>query len=384
MMDFGLSPEHEIVRDATRRFVERELPRERVLEWVRAHAEPPREIFARLGELGMYGFLIPAEYGGADESDPVGMAVFVEQLARASSALATIYGRAAVICGPLLAAFASAEQKARVLPRVARGEAVLSLALTEPDAGSDAASIQTRAVEQPDGSWRIRGAKMFITQAASADFQVLATRTDPDRYGGITLFLLERPASMPGVECRRIETAGLAIAPSYAVTYTDIVLPPGSLIGVRGEGWKYLVHGLDLERFYHGAITTGAAQAIIDQVVAYVNGRVQFGRPLGALQAVRHKLADMQTRVDAARLLTYRAGWVLQRFGHAHREASMAKLAGAETYMAVAHDGLQLMGGYGYAVESGLPMHFADAKLFEIGGGAMEIQRNIIAKTMGL
>ncbi|MDP3909528.1 MAG: acyl-CoA dehydrogenase family protein [Gemmatimonadales bacterium] len=383
-MDFRLSPAHQMIRDTARRFVDKELPRERVLEWVRNRVEPPREVFRKLGELGLYGFLIPAEYGGGDEADPVGLAVFVEQLARASSALATIYGRAAVICGPLVAAFGTAAQKDLVLPRVARGEVVLSLALTEPDAGSDAASIQTRAERQVDGSYLVRGAKTFITQAESADFQVLAARTEADRYRGITLFLLERPGAIPNVECRRIDTLGLSIAPTYGVSYSGVALAADSVIGSAGEGWKYLLHGLDMERFYHGAITTGASQAIVDEVVTYVKQRVQFGQPLGKLQAVRHKLADMQTSVDAARLLTYRAAHALQLQGSAPREASMAKLVGAETYMRVAHDGLQLLGGYGYSVESGLPMHFADAKLFEIGGGAMEIQRNIIAKAMGL
>ncbi len=383
-MDFTLGAEHEILQATARRFVERELPRERVLEWVRARVEPPREVFRKLGELGMYGFLIPAAWGGADAPDPVGLAVVVEQLARASSALVTIYGRAAVICGPLLAAFGSEEQKELVLPRLVRGEVVFSLALTEPDAGSDAAALRCEAVAQPDGSYLIRGSKMFITQAASADFQILAARTGPDRHRGITLFLLEKPGSIPGVECRRIDTLGLAIAPTYAVTYDEVRVPAASVVGAPGRGWEALLHGLDMERFYHGAIAAGASQAIVDEVVRYVRQRVQFGRPLGAFQAVRHRLADMQTRVDAARLLTYRAADALRRGGSARREASMAKLAGAETYMAVAHDGLQLLGGFGYSVESGLPMHFADAKLFEIGGGTTEIQRNIIAKTMGL
>ncbi|MDP6345462.1 MAG: acyl-CoA dehydrogenase family protein [Alphaproteobacteria bacterium] len=385
-MDFSLSPEHQALRDMSRRFVETEFPREKILQWVRDKVEPPRETFLKLGELGVFGFLLPPEYSGLDRIDPTGMVVFVEELSRASSALATHYGRAAVIVGPQIARFGSQAQKDLVLPKVARGEVQLALCLTEAQAGSDAAAIATRAEEQPDGSYLINGTKMFNSQIESAGFAVIAARTDPDkpRHEGITLFLVEDPGQRPEIEYHRIETLGMAMIPTYSIAFNDLRLPPEAIIGERGGGWRGLLGGLDNERFYHGAIGVGAAQGIIDLVIDYVNQRVAFGRPLGRLQAVRHKIVDMQMAVDAARLFTYRAAWQLEQMGSCHKEASMAKIAGAEAYMKVSHQGLQLLGGFGYSVESGLPMHFADAKLFEIGGGAVEVQRNIIAKEMGL
>ncbi len=385
-MDFSLSPEHQTLKDMSRRFVEAEFPKEKILQWVRDKVEPPRETFIRMGEMGVFGLLLPPEYSGLEKVDPTGMVVFVEELSRASSALATHYGRAAVIVGPQIARFGSQAQKDLVLPKVVRGEVQLALCLTEAEAGSDAAAIRTRAEEQPDGSYLINGSKMFNSQIETAGFAVIAARTDPDKpkHEGITLFLVENPGQRPEIEYHRIETLGLAMIPTYSIAFNDLSVPADAIIGGRGGGWKGLLGGLDNERFYHGAIGVGAAQGIIDMVVDYVNQRIAFGKPLGRLQAVRHKIVDMQMAVDSARLLTYHAAWKLEKEGSCHREASMAKVAGAEAYMKVSHQGLQLLGGFGYSVESTLPMHFADAKMFEIGGGAMEIQRNIIAKEMGL
>ncbi|MBL4721144.1 MAG: acyl-CoA/acyl-ACP dehydrogenase, partial [Alphaproteobacteria bacterium] len=169
-MDFSLSPEHRALKDMSRRFVETEFPREKILQWVRDKVEPPREAFLKLGELGLFGFLLPPEYSGLEKVDPTGMVVFVEELSRASSALSTHYGRAAVIVGPQIARFGSQAQKDLVLPKVVRGEVQLALCLTEAGAGSDAAAIATRAEEQPDGSYLINGAKMFNSQIESAGF----------------------------------------------------------------------------------------------------------------------------------------------------------------------------------------------------------------------
>ncbi|MBZ0325602.1 MAG: acyl-CoA/acyl-ACP dehydrogenase, partial [Alphaproteobacteria bacterium] len=216
-MDFGLSPEHEALRDTTRRFVQQHFPREKVLQWVRDKVEPPRETFLKLGELGVFGLMLPPEYSGLEKVDPTGMVVFVEELSRASSALSTHYGRAAVIVAPQIAKFASKAQKDAVLPKVVRGEIQLGFFLTEPEAGSDAANVSTRAEEQPDGSFLVNGTKIFNSQVESAGFAVLAARTDPDKpkHEGITLFLIEEPGKRPEIHYSRIETLGLAMIPTY-------------------------------------------------------------------------------------------------------------------------------------------------------------------------
>lgn len=385
-MNFELSEEHLAIQETARRFVNRELPRSLVLQWVRDRVEPPRSLFRKLGELGMYGFLIPPQHGGQESIDPIGMLSFVEQLARASSSLTTIYGRAGVILGPLIANFGSPAQQDLILPRVMAGDAVMSMALTESEAGSDAASLRTKAVRQSDGSWLINGSKLYCTQAGSADFLILCARTDPDaiKQRGISLFLVERPSTNPAIDCRLLDTMGMHLAPTFALSITDLRLPATALIGVENEGWKHMLHGLDLERLYHGAIGVGAAQGIIDNVIAHVKQREQFGKPLSTLQSVRHKIVDMQIRVEAARMFTYRGAVALAKTGACHREASFAKITGAEAYMHCAYTGQHLLGGYGYCAESGLPMHMNDAPVFEIGGGAMEVQRDILARELGL
>ena len=177
---------------------------------------------------------------------------------------------------------------------------------------------------------------------------------------------------------------GMAVAPTYAISITDLRVSAHALVGVENEGWQQMLHGLDLERLYHGAIGVGASKGIIDEVIAHVKTRIQFGKPLSKLQAVRHKIVDMQMRVEAARMFTYRGAAALAATGRCHAEASYAKVSGAETYMHCAYTGQHLMGGYGYCIDSGMPMHLTDAPVFEIGGGGMEIQRDIIARALGL
>jgi alkylation response protein AidB-like acyl-CoA dehydrogenase len=385
-MDFELSEEQRAIAEATRRFVDKEMPRRQVLQWVRDRVEPPQELFRKLGSMGYYGFLLPEPYSGLEKPDPMGMLAFVEQFARASAAITTAWGRAAVILAPMVARFGTQAQKDAVLPRVMAGEVFMALGLTEPDSGSDAASLRTTAVRRADGHWVVNGEKLYCSQANSAGFLILAARTDPAavKQEGISTFLVPEPGSNPAIELTRIETMGLGPVPTFSACFRDLVLPPDALIGPENKGWQCVLGGLDNERLYHGAIGVGASQAIIDEVLNYVKQRVQFGKPLGKLQSVRHKIVDMQLRTDAARLLVYRGASVLEKTGACHNEASFAKVAGAECYMHCAYTGLHLLGGYGYTVDSGLPMHFQDAKLFEIGGGAMEVQRDIIARGMGL
>lgn len=385
-MEFELNAEQLAIQETAMRFVKKELPRAQVLRWVKERVEPPRALFRKIGDLGMYTFLMPPKYGGQDAIDPAGMLTFVEQLARASSSLTTVYGRSGVILGPLIANFGSSAQQELVLPKVAAGEAFMSMALTESEAGSDAASLRTRAIRQPDGSWLINGSKLYCTQAGGADFLILCARTDPDvvKQRGISLFLIEKPAANPAIECRRLDTMGMQLAPTFSLSITDLRVPANSLIGIENEGWQHMLHGLDLERLYHGAIGVGAAQGIIDDVIVHVKQREQFGKPLGKLQSVRHKIVDMQMRVEAARMFTYKGAAALAKTGHCHKEASYAKISGAETYMHCAYTGQHLLGGYGYCLESGMPMHMSDAPVFEIGGGAMEVQRDILARALGL
>ena len=238
-MDFELSAEHQAIRETARRFVDKELPRTRILEWVRAKQEPPRELFRKLGELGMYGFLMPPEYSGMDRTDPMGMIVFVEQLARASSALTTAYGRAAVILGPLVANFANKQQKDMVLPKIIAGETFMALGLTEPGSGSDAASLKTRAVKQADGSYVINGEKMWPSAAGIADLYCFVCTTDPKlKEDGLALIYV--PKDTPGLSFGKPENKmGMKISDVNAAIYLNNVRVPKSYrAGGPGVDWR--------------------------------------------------------------------------------------------------------------------------------------------------
>jgi alkylation response protein AidB-like acyl-CoA dehydrogenase len=311
------------------------------------------------------------------------MAIITEELGKASFDVAMCYV-ANLQMAMVISQWAADEQKAELLPAIIAGDHRLSVSISEPDAGSDVSAISTWA-ERDDNHFVLNGRKAWCTGAALPN-TTLAMYVRTDRHGGrrdgLSLLLVD-PAT-PGLELRKIPTLARHILGTYDVVLSDVRVPVRNLIGPLNEGWKVLTSNLETERVLISAGYVGAAQATLDEAVEYAKERRQFGQPIGNFQALTHALADLQTEVDAARLLVYRASYLADEGRPALREAAMAKLFASETYVKAARWGMQVMAGYGFATESVMSFRYRESIVATISGGTSQIQRNAIARSMGL
>ena len=379
-MDFDLSEEQRLIRQLVRDYVEsRVMPEASTWE---AERRIPDQVFRELGELGILGLPFPQEYGGAG-LDHVSLAVALEELARGDASLALSVGaHISLGCAPL-ARFGSEEQKRRWLVPAARGEMLAAFALTEPNAGSDAAATQTRAVRDGD-HWVIDGTKSYITNGSRAGFVVLTAVTDPDRgKDGISNFIV--PQGTPGFRVsKRYEKMGLHASDTAELVFEGCRVPEDHMLGERGRGFRNFLAVLNGGRIGIGALSVGIAQACLERSLRYANQRHQFGQPIGRFQAIQMKLADLATQIEVARLMVYKAAWLRDR-GRPHvKEASMAKLFASELAVQAALEAVQIHAGYGYMREYQVERFLRDANLMTIGEGTSEIQRLIIARELGL
>jgi alkylation response protein AidB-like acyl-CoA dehydrogenase len=371
----------EPVRQTARAFVQKECDEWRCLEWDKAGTYP-KEVFDDIAGLGWYGIGIPEGEGGAGGtvSD---LLVVAEELGRGSTDLVACFSLTASGLRTIVTNGSDA-QKAELIPEIMSGRTRLSVAVTEPEAGSDAASLLTTARRDGD-HYVIRGQKTFCEAAALPDTVIqLYARTDPDarKQDGISMILLD-PA-LPGVTLRRLPTMGRNITGVYEVFLDDVRVPVDRLVGVENQGWRQLGAELPLERLIISAGFVGATLQVLDDTLRHVKEREQFGRPIGDFQAVAHLIVDLYTRAEGIRLLVYRGG-ELHDAGRPHvKEASMAKIASAELYADAARYCMQLHGGYGYVDEHPLTMHYVDAVIATVAGGASQVQRNIVARELGL
>jgi alkylation response protein AidB-like acyl-CoA dehydrogenase len=375
-MNFELTPEQQMWRDAVHDFAAREVkPRAReVDEQGRFNWEAVR----KMGPLGLLGLNVPEQYGGAGV-DAVSAAIAIEELGWAcgSTALA-IAAHNGLACAPI-ALFGSEALKAEWLPRLAAGEGRLgALALTEPGAGSDlAGGVRTAAVQEGD-SWILDGAKMWTTNASIADVIVTLCRTSPDR-----LSLILVPTDAPGLQVGAAEKKmGLRGSPTHAVTYEEVRVPLENLVGEKGKGLAQTLAVLDGGRIGIGALAVGLAQAAYEEAVRYAKDRETFGAPIAQHQAVQFMLADAATEIEAARLLVYRAAWLKQGGRPYTLAASQAKLFATEMAERVTRNAIQVHGGYGYSAEFPVERIYRDARLMTIGEGTSEIQRLVIARNI--
>ena len=380
-LDFSFTEEQELQRKVLRETLARICPP----EYARRCDEqktPPVEAFRALAEAGWLGLGMPTEHGGQG-GDQIDIAILLEETGRAMVDLALWVFRALVYGGQAVLDSGTQEQREHFLPRVARGEISTAFALTEPDSGSDAAALKTTAQRVGD-DYVINGRKMFCSGFTVSDYVLLAARTDPNssKHLGISLFLVDTKAA--GLTHQVIDVLGHRSVATTALFLDDVRTPASSMLGPLNQGWALLGRYLEWERLCLSAARTGGAQAALEEALAWARQREQFGRPIGKFQAVSHKLADMSVRVDISRLLVYRYAWMLSQGQAGHREAATVKLYAAESYKEVADLGLQVMGGYGYSMDSAMQRHFRDARLGTIGGGTSEIQRNIIARELGL
>jgi isovaleryl-CoA dehydrogenase len=373
-----LTPEQELIRASVRRLCEEELAplaaridRE---DWF------PREIFERLGELGVLGVLAPEKHGGSG-GDYFTSALIMEELARVSGSVALSYAAHAVLAVGAIARDANEEQQARVLPALCSGEGLGAWALTEPGAGSDALGMRTRA--RRDGSdYVIDGSKTFITNGSLARTIVLYARTDPEAGPrGISVFLIERGSAGLSVS-RTLDKMGMRGSPTAELRLDGVRVSARDRIGEEGDGLTMVMRGLDVERATLAGISIGLAQAALDHSVQYAREREQFGQPIGNFQMVQKQLADMYTELSAARLLVYHAAREATRSDQCTQLASAAKLFASEVGTRAGMAAVQIFGGYGYTRDYPVERIARDAKLMEIGAGTSEVQRMIIARKL--
>jgi isovaleryl-CoA dehydrogenase len=380
-MDFELTDEQRDFVAAIRDFCARECgtreQRERLTAgYTEAHSA---EIYSKMAELGWLGVTIPEDYGGSG-GGMLDACLFMEETSRG---LAPIGGYATtLIVAGATQRFGSDEQKRDILGGIARG-AVEAIAMTEPEAGSDVGSLQTAAARS-NGGFVINGQKVFCSNARIADHILVVCRTTKgeDKHQGLSMIWVPREA--PGLEIQPIDTMGGRETAS--LYFTDCEAPAEALLGEIDHGWTQLMAGLNVERLILAATMLGIGQRAFQDALAYVKERRQFGRRIGSFQALQHRLADLATELEAARLLTY---WVASKVDEdpnrmLPREASMVKLYVTETAKRVTLEGMQMMGGYGYSSEYDMERLVRQALVATIYGGTSEIQHNIIAKTLGL
>ncbi|MHB8657866.1 MAG: acyl-CoA dehydrogenase family protein [Solirubrobacteraceae bacterium] len=370
--------EHEQFRAAVRRFVEAEL-RPHVAEWERSRWFP-NEVFGRLAELGYIGLKFPAEYGGA--GDLVADAVFVEELAWCGSGgLAAGIGAHSGIALPPIGKFGTEEQKQRYLVPGIRGQRIAALAITEPDAGSDVASLRTYA-RRVEGGWLVNGAKTFITGGVRADFLLTAVRTRPEGgHHGISFLIVDRG---PGVHSRALEKLGWHASDTAEISFDDVFVPEQNLLGPEHGGFYLIMANFQWERLLMSLGAVGGMQAAFERTLVFALERQAFGRAIGHLQVTRHKLAEIALRIEACRDVTYAA---LRRYvagEDAVREVTIAKLAAQRGAFEVIDQCLQIHGGAGYMVEYEIERAARDARLGPIGGGTDEIMKEILGRSLGL
>jgi len=387
---FELSKEHEDFRAVVREFAEAEVA-SHIAQWDR-DAYFPVELIPKMGDLGLFGLVVPEQYGGAD-ADFMSLVVAIEELGRVDQSIGiTLSAGVGLGINPILS-FGSEEQKDRFLPDLVAGRALAAFGLTEPGGGSDAGATRTRAVRDGD-QWVINGAKAFITNSGASITSVVTvtarTGTNPDGSPQISAILV--PSGTPGFTVDpSYHKLGWHASDTHGLTFDDCRVPAENLLGEEGEGLRQFLKTLDDGRIAISALAVGCAQACLELATDYAKGREAFGRPIGANQGVAFPIADVAVAADAARTLTYKAAWLKDELNAGRRTvkevkqaAAVAKLFSTEAAVTAARTTTQVFGGNGFMEEYPVARFYRDAKILEIGEGTSEVQRMVIARGLGL
>lgn len=383
-MDFQPTEEHRLLRDNIVRFAQQELSlgareRDRTQEF-------PRELWAKCGEMGLQGLPVPEDYGGAG-LDSLSVAVALEALGYGCRDGGLVFS----ICAHLLACVVpiwkhgSQELKERYLPGLCNGSLIAVNGMTEPGTGSDAFSMATRAVPDGDDHFLITGSKTFSSNGPIADVALVYAMTDREKgyHGGVTAFIVEK--NTPGfTAAQKFEKLGLRTCPIGELSLQDVRVPKSAAVGGVGSAASIFAESMDWERACLGASHIGTMQWLLEQAIEYARTRRQYGHPISKFQAVSHKIADMKVRLEAARLLAYRSAFRLERARDASLDASIAKLFVSESLVQSALDTIQVLGGYGFMTDYEVERVLRDAVGSTLYSGTSEIQRNIIARWLGL
>src|ERR1700761_342050 len=380
-MDARFTEEQNLLRDSVAKLMAKHCPpaEMRLIDHAKLY---PYELYDAWVEAGLIAMPFAEAYGGLGGST-VDSCIIMEEIARTSADLSMMMG-GSLFCGLNVQRKGSEEQKRYWLPRLLKGEIKMSISMSEPDAGSDVGALRTVAVKDGD-HYVLNGQKLWATGAgAKGNVINMYVRTDPKAHyrQGLSLFLIDNDT--PGLTVRKLDMLGRRATGTYELTFDHVRVPPDRLIGGENKGWDCVMSGLQVERATSCAGNVGAAQAVVDLAVQYAKDQKQFGRPIGSNQAIAHMLADMQTEVEAARTLMGGAAWMVSSGQDAIREITMAKLFTSETYVKVANQAMQVLGGMGYSEEFDMARHYRDARASTIAAGASQIQRNLIANLMGL
>jgi alkylation response protein AidB-like acyl-CoA dehydrogenase len=377
---FIFTEDHDRLRESIGRFVEKELA---------PHSERWEEetfddwVFPRMGELGFLGLSMPEQYGGQGGDYYCNLVLAEEMTKSNSGGLAMGIAVHTDMATPPVLAFGTEEQKQRYLAPAIRGEKISCLGITEPDAGSDVKGIKTRAVRDGD-EFVINGSKTYITNGHRAHFIVLVTKTDPDAgYDGFTLFLVDMDS--PGVvREKKLVKLGMHASDTALLAFQDVRVPADAVLGEVGKGFYHIMWELQGERLIGAAGCVAGAQRCFDRTLQYALERTAFGRQIGHFQVIRHKFAEMATKIEAARQMVYTTAWRFQNGEYPVREISMAKLYAARMAVEVADECIQIHGGAGYMKEYGVERVWRDMRLNRIGAGTDEIMLDVIGRSYGL
>lgn len=390
---FELTKDHDDFRHAVRDFAADKVA-PYVAQWDRDH-HFPSDLISQMGELGLFGLVVPQEYGGAglEYGGFTYLCLAIEELGRVDQSVGiTLSAGVGLGINPILS-YGTDEQKDAYLPDLVAGRTLAGFGLTEPDAGSDAGATRTKA-ELTDGQWRINGAKSFITNSGTDRTSVVTVtaRTGTDDKGRPEISAIMVPAGTPGFTAEKpYDKLGWHISDTHGLSFTDCAVPAASLLGEQGQGFRQFLKILDDGRIAISALALGCAQACLELATDYAKTRTSFGRPIGANQGVSFQLADLATAVEAARLLTYKAAWLKDEQEAGRRSvadvkqaAAIAKLYSTEAAVAATRTATQIFGGNGFMEEYPVARFYRDAKILEIGEGTSEVQRMVIARGLGL
>jgi len=381
-MDFTLNDEQQAIRATCREFAEQEI--KPLAEEMDRTGEFPYELVRKMGALGLLGLPFPEEYGGAG-ADFLSYCLAIEEISRGDVSVGiTMEAHTSLSASPFYF-FGNEAQKEHYLVPLASGRQLWAFGLTEPGAGSDSGGTQTRAVLR-DGSWHINGSKSFITNAGTemTGGVTITAVTDERQRGHNEITNIIVPKGTPGyIIGNPYKKMGWKASDTRPLTFEDCMVPEENILGRRGDGFRQFMQILDAGRVAIAALSVGLAQACLDEALAYAKERVQFGKPISKFQAIQFKLADMDTEIELARLMYYKAAWLHMEGRPYTREASIAKLFASETAKRAADQAVQIHGGYGFMDEYPVSRYWRSVKINEIGEGTSEVQRMLIAKLLG-
>ena len=380
-MNFDFTEEQEMLRDSVIKLMAKHAPPEALRKWDRERTYP-EELYQAWAEAGLLRLPFPEKVGGLGGS-ALDLAIVVYELSRVTTDVSMAFG-GSVFCGLNVLRKGTEEQRAKWLPKVMNGEIKFAIGISEPDAGSDVGAIRTTAVRDGD-RYIVNGQKLWTTGAGLKNSTICAyvkTDTKVHYRKGMSHILIDN--TMPGVELRKLNMLGRRTVGTYEVFFQDVSVPADRIIGGEGGGWDCLMGGLQFERAVSSAGNCGGAQAVFDLAKSYAAERVQFGQPIGSFQAIGHMLADMETELEAGKMLTWRANWLVAQRRDALKEITHAKLFTSEMYARHANMGVQIMGGYGLNEDFDMQRYLRDSRSTTIAAGTSQTQRNLLANLMGL